>query len=145
MSDTGSAHSEEFQACRSVGLHTHQRVMDARTYSAPFNIAQLLENAYAVFDRFNATSCVISVLEDVESFVRPVEPAGQDGAVQCGHGLAIQVLDNGCGISHEIVDSVLRYGHHGSVRKKLGTATSLVQRKAFDRLSKQLTSLVLLA
>ena len=122
MSDQGTAYSAEYEGCRTVTLDPNQRLMDARAYSVPFDIAQILENAYAVFDCFNATCCTISVLHNVENFVRPLVPPGLDGAVSCGHGLAIQVLDNGRGICYKIVDQVMRYGYRGllQVTKKLG-------------------------
>ena len=122
LSDHGTAYSADFEGCRTVTLDPNQRLMDARAYSVPFDIAQILENTYAVFDCFNATRCTISILHNVENFVRPMDPPGKDGAVSCGHGLAVQVLDNGRGIYYKIVDQVMRYGYRGllEVTKKLG-------------------------
>lgn len=130
MSDNGTQYGKEFEGCRRVTVDSNQRVMDARMYSTPENLAQLLENAYAVFDLFNATECTISVVDDVVSFVRA---RNTNAATRMPIRRAVQVLDNGLGIPHKIVDAVMRYGFRGFVdqRKKLGTQEAALLVKSF--------------
>lgn len=119
MSDQDEHYSKAFEGCRKCQLDSHQRVVDAGMYSAPFNLAQLTENAYAVMNDFNATCCTISVVDNVENFVRPI---GHTGAVRLPCKLAFQVHDTGRGIPHHFIDIVMRYGYRGFMdcKKKLG-------------------------
>lgn len=111
-------------ASRYVETDSNERLKLARAYSPVECIGQLVENACAVYDKFNATIFEVTVLggqfHSINNPLRPVNSVEEVTDVAILKSTALKTRDNGRGFLHKSVRIMLRSGYRQAhVSKKL--------------------------
>lgn len=102
------------EASRYVDIDSNERLKLARAYTFAACIGQLVENAAAVLNKFNATLFTIRILSGVTGQIcNPLRPVDSPDVndVSIIKSDALKVIDNGCGFLFEQIRVMLRAGY----------------------------------
>lgn len=96
-----------------VGTDSNDRTRQSNAYTFVGCIGQKVENAAAVYDKFNATVFELSVLQGVHSITNPLRPIDDPDPQHVAQikSTALQTKDNGVGFLSDRVAVMLRTGY----------------------------------